>query len=163
MIAKLSMFTLAISCLTTSNSPWFMDLTFQVPMQYCSLLSPPDISTTGLRFWFGSASSFLLELFFYSSPVAYWTPTDPGGLSFTVFSYFFPSFCLFLLFMGFSRQECWSGLPFPSPKIPELKNILSWVGIWPLLQEGGASGKEPACPCRRHKRCRFNPWVGKIP
>ena len=26
-----------------------------------------------------------------------------------------------------------------------------------------ANGKEPACPCRRHKRCRFDPWVGKIP
>ena len=26
-----------------------------------------------------------------------------------------PSFCLFILFMGFSRQEYWSGLPFPSP------------------------------------------------
>ena len=25
------------------------------------------------------------------------------------------------------------------------------------------SGKEFACRCRRHKRCRFNPWVGKIP
>ena len=31
------MFTLAIACLTTSNLPWFMDLTFHVPMQYCSL------------------------------------------------------------------------------------------------------------------------------
>ena len=30
------MVTLAISCVTTSNLPWFMDLTFQVPMQYCS-------------------------------------------------------------------------------------------------------------------------------
>ena len=28
---------------------------------------------------------------------------------------------------------------------------------------GGTSGKEPACQYRRHKRCRFNPWVGKIP
>ena len=28
---------------------------------------------------------------------------------------------------------------------------------------GGASGKEQACQCRRHKRRRFNPWVGKIP
>ena len=28
---------------------------------------------------------------------------------------------------------------------------------------GGASGKEPACQCRRHKRYRFSPWVGKIP
>ena len=31
------MFTLAISSLTTSNLPLFMDLTFQFPMQYCSL------------------------------------------------------------------------------------------------------------------------------
>ena len=27
----------------------------------------------------------------------------------------------------------------------------------------GASGKEPACHCRRWKRHRFNPWVRKIP
>ena len=26
----------------------------------------------------------------------------------------------------------------------------------------GASGKEPACQCRRHKRHRFSPWIGKI-
>ena len=26
----------------------------------------------------------------------------------------------------------------------------------------GISGKEHACQCRRHKRCGFNPWVGKI-
>ena len=25
------------------------------------------------------------------------------------------------------------------------------------------SGKEPACRYRRHKRHRFDPWVGKIP
>ena len=28
---------------------------------------------------------------------------------------------------------------------------------------GGTSGKEPACQCRRRKRYRFDPWVGKIP
>ena len=28
---------------------------------------------------------------------------------------------------------------------------------------GGASGKEPSCQCRRHKRCGFDPWVGKVP
>ena len=33
----MSTFTIAVSCLTTPNLPWFMDLTFQVPMQYCSL------------------------------------------------------------------------------------------------------------------------------
>ena len=28
---------------------------------------------------------------------------------------------------------------------------------------GGASGKESTCQCRRCKRHRFDPWVGKIP
>ena len=28
---------------------------------------------------------------------------------------------------------------------------------------GGASGKEPACQCRRRKRHGFEPWLGKIP
>ena len=32
-----------------------------------------------------------------------------------------------------------------------------------LAFPGGASGKEPACQCRRYKRSWFNPWVGKIP
>ena len=26
----------------------------------------------------------------------------------------------------------------------------------------GASGKEPACQRRRHKKLKFDPWVGKI-
>ena len=48
------MFTLAVSCLTTSNLQ-FMDLAFQVPMQYCSLqhrtLFPSLVtSTTGRVF-----------------------------------------------------------------------------------------------------------------
>ena len=28
---------------------------------------------------------------------------------------------------------------------------------------GGTSGKEPVCQCRRYKKCRFDPWVRKIP
>ena len=105
----------AISCLTTSNLPWFMDLTFQVPMQYCSLqhrtlLPSPVPFKTGCCFCFGSIPSFFLELFLHWSPVAYWAPTDLGSFSFSILS-----FCLFILFMGFSRQEYWSGLPFPSP------------------------------------------------
>ena len=88
-------FTLAISCLTTSNLPWFMDLTFQIPMQYCSLqhqtlLPSPVTSTTGCCFCFGSIPSFFLELFVHWSPVAYWAPTDLGSSSFSVLS-----FCLF--------------------------------------------------------------------
>ena len=129
----MSVFTLAISCLTTSNLPWFMDLMFQVPMQYCSLqhwtlLLSPVTSTTG---WccFSSVSSFFLELFLHWSPVAYWVPTDLGSSSFSVLS-----FCLFILFMGFSRQECWSGFPFPSPVDHVLSKLsamtrLSWVAL----------------------------------
>ena len=33
----------------------------------------------------------------------------------------------------------------------------------PLGFPGGASGKEPACQCRRHERHKFDPWDGKIP
>ena len=28
---------------------------------------------------------------------------------------------------------------------------------------GGTIGKESICQCRRHKRCGFNTWIGKIP
>ena len=73
LISKMSKLCLAISYLTTSNLPLLMDLIFQVPMQYCSLqyqtlLLSPVTSTTGCCFPFGSASSFLLELFLYFSP-----------------------------------------------------------------------------------------------
>ena len=93
-------FSLAISYLTTSNLPWFMDLTFQVPMQYCSLqhqtlLLSPVTSTTGCCFCFGSIPSFFLEFFLHWFPLAYWARTDLGSSSFSVLS-----FCLFMLFMS---------------------------------------------------------------
>ena len=31
------------------------------------------------------------------------------------------------------------------------------------LFNGGGSGKEPTCQCRRHMRHRFDSWVRKIP
>ena len=104
-----------------------MDLTFQVPMQYCSLqhwtlIPSPVTSTTGCCFCFGSVSSFFLGLFLHWSPVAYWVPTDLASSSFGVLS-----FCLFTLFMGFSRQEYWSGLPFPSP----MDHVLSEISALP--------------------------------
>ena len=84
-----------------------MDLTFQVLMQYCSLqywtlLLSPIISTTGYCFCFGVIPSFFLELFLHWSPVAYWALNDPGSSSFSILS-----FCLFIPFMWFSRQEYW--------------------------------------------------------
>ena len=68
-----------------------MDLTFQVPMQYCSLqhwtlLPSPVTSTTGSCFSFGSISSFFLELFLQFSPVAYWKPINLDSSCFSVIS-----------------------------------------------------------------------------
>ena len=101
LIPGMSTFTLAISCLTTSNLPWFMDLTFQVSLQYCSfqhqtLLLSPVTSTTGCYFGFGSIPSLFLQW----SPVAYWAPTDLGSSSFSVLS-----FCLFILFWGSQGKD----------------------------------------------------------
>ena len=135
------MFTLAISCLTASNLHSFMDLTFQVPMQYCSLqhqtlLSPPDTSTTGHCFHFGAAFSDSFWSYFSTHLlVAYWEPTNLGSSPFSVIL-----FCLFMLFMRFSRQECWSGLPFPSPVdhvLSEIPTITcpSWVSYIAWLTE----------------------------
>ena len=126
------MFTLAISChlhfqftlISTCHllsSPlliYLMGLTFQVPMQYCSLqqqtlLPPPETSTTGLCFHFGLDSSFFLDLFLCSSPIAYWTHTELGGSSSGVIT-----FCLSTLFMGSSRQEYWEWFAIPFSSIP---------------------------------------------
>ena len=73
-----------------------MDLTFQVPMQYCSLqhrtlLLSQVPFTTGYCFCFDSIPSFFLELFLHQSPVAYWAPTWGVHLS---LSYLFAfSYC----------------------------------------------------------------------
>ena len=132
----MSMFILVISCLVTSYLPWFMDLTFQVPMQYYSLqhrtlLASTVASTTGCCFCFGSSSSFFLVLFLHSSSVAFWAFYQPGEFIF--------HYLIFLPFhtvygVGFSRLEYWSGLPFPSPVDHVLSEHstmirLSWVAL----------------------------------
>ena len=87
-------------------------------MQYCSLqhrtlLPSPITSTTGCCFCFGSVSiisGVISPLFSILENIsAYCTPTNLGSSSFSVLS-----FCLFILFMGFSRHKYRSGLPLPS-------------------------------------------------
>ena len=144
------MFTLVISCLTTSNLPWFMDLTLQVPMQYCSLkhqtlLPSPVTSTTGCCFCLVSISSFFLELFLQWCPVAYWGPADLGSLSFSVLS--------FCLFMGFLRQEYWRGLLFPSPvnhvfSEPSRFTFPSWVALHGMAHSFIELDKAAVCVSR---------------
>ena len=51
----------------------------------------------------------------------------------------------------------------PWTHVPDGQPLKSFVPEIPTVQRlgfpGGTSGKEPACQCRRCKRCRFNPWV----
>ena len=53
------------------------------------------------------------------------------------------------------------GVPSKWKKMESLESGGNNLYLW--RTPGGASGKEPACQCRRCKRGRFSPWVGKIP
>ena len=110
--------------LTTSNLPWFMDLT-NIPGSYAVLF----FTASDFTFTTGHIHSWALfplwHSALHSSPVAYWTPSNLGGLIFPCHI-----FCLFILFMGFSRQEYWSGLPFPPPVDMIFQNSPLWP--WPL-------------------------------
>ena len=72
------------------------------------------------------------------------------------------------LFMGFSRQEYCSGLPFPPPGDLPNPGIKPMSLLFPVLAgrffiiglPWWLSGRESACQCRRHG---LDPWVRKIP
>ena len=54
-----------------------------------------------------------------------------------------------------------SSINWPQCQVPGASFSSAHPGPWGF--PGGASSKEPACPCRRHKRRGFDPWVRKIP
>ena len=134
------------------------------PLQYSCLENPMNsmkssnctpghllpLSTNGYCFCFGSIPSFFLELFLHWSLVAYWAPTDLGSSSFSILS-----FCLFQLFMGFSRQEYWSGLPFPSPLDHILSDLstmtrLSWKGQFSFQSQRKAMPRNAQTTAQLH-------------
>ena len=114
------MFTLVISCLTTSNLPLFMDLTFQALMKYCSLqhrtlLSTPDTPTTGHNFHCDSSS--LLDTY------------SPGEFTFQ-----YHIFLSFHTVHGVLNARILKCLAFPSPVDHVLSEFstmihLSWVAL----------------------------------
>ena len=122
-----------MSHLTAFSLPWFMNLTFQVPGS-TALYSITISITSHIHSWAlfpfcSDVSSFFLELFLHSSPVAYWAPANLGSSSFCIIRFY-----LFILFMGFSGQEHWSGLPVPSlvdHVLSELSTMTrsSWVAL----------------------------------
>ena len=104
-----------------------MDLTFQIPINiafsielYFHHQSHPQLGVV-----FALVPSLHSFWSYFSTDL--WAPTDLGSFSFSILS-----FCLLILVMGFSRQEYWSGLPFPSPVDHILSNLStmtrpSWV------------------------------------
>ena len=107
-------------------------------LQLARLLSPWNISSKNT----GVGCHFLLPVIFPtqgSNPhflhLLYWQADSLplSHLGNPIIQYYH-SFCLFILFMGFSRQEYWSGLPFPSPVdhiLSELSTMTypSWVAL----------------------------------
>ena len=100
----------AIHGVAKSQTWWTTELNWCNITFYAIRLLLPGTSTAGCCFCFGSIPSFFLKLFLHWSPVAYWAPTDLGSSSFSVIT-----FCLFMLFMGFSRHEYVISLKFLSP------------------------------------------------
>ena len=112
----MSMFILAISCLTTSylpgpNIPGSCAILLFTALDFASI-------TSHIHNW---VVCLFVHLFLASSPHSFWSffsillqyrigPYRPGEFIFQCHIFF-----LCILFMGFSRQEYWSGLPFPSP------------------------------------------------
>ena len=99
----------------TSNLPWFMVLT--IPGFYAIFFfTASDFTsiTSHIHNWvlfFLCFHLFILSgvispLFSSSILDTFWPGASSSGVI---------VFCLFILFMGFSWQEYWSGLPFPSP------------------------------------------------
>ena len=46
---------------------------------------------------------------------------------------------------------------------PKFSDVYLFIYLFIWGFPGGAGGKDAACQCRRQKRCRFDPRVGKIP
>ena len=63
-----------------------------------------------------------------------------------------------LLFFGFSSTSIYFDHLIFLTIFFEITKDVQCLGF-----PGGASGKEPTCQCRKLKRCRFDPCVGKIP
>ena len=59
---------------------------------------------------------------------------------------------------GQGGLACWDSW---GHKESDTTERLNWTDIYDF--PGGANGEEPANQYRRHKRCGFYPWVGKIP
>ena len=91
LIPNMLMFTLAISCLTTSNLPWFTNLTLQVPMWYSFFFNSFRFAFTTRNIHSWVSFLFWPNLFILSgninkclslSPISILDTFQPGGFIF---------------------------------------------------------------------------------
>ena len=108
------MFYLAISCLTISSLPWFMDLTLQVPMQYCSL-----------QHWMYFHHQVLPQLLMF--PFCPSCCILSGAVSYCPL--LFPSSILNTFLLGELIFQCPVFLPFHTVHGVFQARILDWVAI----------------------------------
>ena len=130
LIFKMSVVTPAISCLTTSNSPWFMDLTFQL---LCNIV----LYSIRLYFHYQSYPQLGVVL-----ALALFLVSEVISSLFSILSTYWLGEFIFQchLFLPFHtvyevlKQDYWNVLPFPSPVnhiLPELSTMThpSWVAL----------------------------------
>ena len=127
----MSTFTLGISCLTTSNLPWFVDLTLQVPMQHCSY-------SIGLNFHYWPHSQLgvvllWLHLFILSGIIS---PLISSSILGTYqpeeFIFQYPIFLPFHTVHGVLKARVlkWFAIPFSSgPRFVRTLTRPSWVAL----------------------------------
>ena len=111
------MFTLAISCLTTANLPWFMGLTSQV-LQYCSLLFFTTLDCT-----------FTTRYIHYRVPFLLWPSHIILSGAITNCPLLFPSSILDTSRPGELIFWCHIFLPFHTVHGVLQARILEWVAI----------------------------------
>ena len=130
----MSVFTLVISCLTMSN--------YNISGSYAMLFTASDFTFTTRHIHNWTLFQPWLSCFVFSGAISNFPPLflhsildtfQSGGSSSGVIS-----FCLFILSMGFSRQEYWSGLSFPSPVDNVLSELSSMTHLSSMALQGMA-------------------------
>ena len=104
------MFNLVISCMTTSNLPWFIDLIFQVPLEFF-IASNFTFTTRHIHKWV--TFSLWLSLFVLSEGI----------------SPLFPSSILDTYIPGSLIFQCHIFLPFHTVHVVIKGRILEWFAI----------------------------------
>ena len=89
-----------------------------------------------------------------------------------IFVFIFITWFVFKYLIGMVPSHYFPGFSFPLFFLYKLRTNWPIKKSYFYLNEstlnlctntGLPSGEEPACQYKRRRRCRFNPWIGKIP